>query len=348
VKKRLWLGAGVGVLVLSLLVIAGCNLFNQKPNIVGITVDHLTGKVPLTVKFTPNVTDDGEIAELEYYWEFGDGITSHERAPSHTFTTVGNFVVYLTITDKYGSVDTFSQSIEATNPGPDSKGISYRKVNGGCSDCDGVPPYCASKDQIEFFVVDPTHPVDGNYIVSYDWDFGDDSQPVSGNPVVYNYNLPGVYTVRVTLTDNEGVSNTFEGKITIEECCRPCVPEISIDASGCYKVDCAMEFCGVPDNHGHNGCQDLAAALAAKSLNIDPKNYCGDPEPCDCENSCGGCNGCRDGDWEWHFELDGCETIEYGNCVYYTPEQTGSLTVQAYLTCNGATNYETKTYTISE
>jgi PKD repeat protein len=346
VSKRM-LGIGVGVLVLSLLVISGCSLFNEKPSILSITASPLTGKAPLTVRFTPNVTDDGEIAELEYYWEFGDGVTSHERAPSHTFTTVGIFYVYLTVTDKYGSVDTFSQSIEATNPGPDCKGISYRKVNSGCSDC-GVPPYCASKDQIQFSAISPNHPIDGKYITDYDWDFGNGDTPRSGNPVVYSYNLPGVYTVRLTLTDNDGVSNYRETTITIEECCRPCVPNISIDASGCRKVDCTMEFCGVLGNGHNNGCERLASALAAKSPNIDPKNYCGDPEPCDCDNSCGSCNGCRDGAWEWRFELDGCETIEYGECVNYTPEQTGSLTVRAYYTCNGKSSYATETYTISE
>jgi len=342
-SRRTLLGIGIGVLVLSFLVIAGCSLLNQKPNIVGITVDHLTGPAPLTVKFTPNVTDhDGEIAE--YYWEFSDGAISYEKNPVHTFTTVGTFYVYLTVTDNNGGTDQASQSIEATNPGPTCNGISYRKLDGSCSNC-GLP-YCASKDQIQFSAINPSHPVDGNYIVSYEWDFGNGENPGSGNPVVYSYNLPGVYTVRLTLTDNEGVSKYRETTITIQECCRPCVPNISIDASGCRRVDCEMEFCGVPGSGHNNGCERLASALAAKSPNIDPQNYCGNPEPCNC-GSCNNC-GCDNGAWEWHFELDGCETIEYGRCVNFTPEQTGSLKVRAYLTCNDATSYETKTYTISE
>jgi gliding motility-associated-like protein len=46
-----------------------------------------------------------------FLWQFGDGTTSSVQNPSHTYTTFGNFVITLQVTDALGCVVTFSRTI---------------------------------------------------------------------------------------------------------------------------------------------------------------------------------------------------------------------------------------------
>ena len=57
------------------------------------TVNATNGQVPFTVEFT-NLSKNAE----QYSWIFGDGATSREREPSHTYTKAGTFTVRLLIT----------------------------------------------------------------------------------------------------------------------------------------------------------------------------------------------------------------------------------------------------------
>jgi PKD repeat protein len=65
---------------------------------VSASSDIITGEYPLTVQFTGSGTDiDGSI--VSYHWDFGDGKTSNEQNPSHTFSSTGSFTVKLTVED---------------------------------------------------------------------------------------------------------------------------------------------------------------------------------------------------------------------------------------------------------
>jgi len=74
------------------------------------------GSSPLTVQFTGSGSDsDGQISG--YFWSFGDGGTSTDQNPSHTYTSTGVFEVKLTVTDNRGA--TASAVITITVSGPD-------------------------------------------------------------------------------------------------------------------------------------------------------------------------------------------------------------------------------------
>ena len=60
-----------------------------------------TGKLPLVVSFT-NLTQPADPANT-YLWDFGDGSTSTEAAPTHTYTAYGDFTVTLTATGPLGT-----------------------------------------------------------------------------------------------------------------------------------------------------------------------------------------------------------------------------------------------------
>jgi hypothetical protein len=52
-------------------------------------------------------------------------------------------------------------------------------------------------------------------ITSYQWDFGAD-KAVQDQAVTHMYNAPGVYTVTLTITDENGESNTAVQPILVE------------------------------------------------------------------------------------------------------------------------------------
>ncbi len=66
-----------------------------------------TGVIPHTVDFTDKSTSARPI--ISWAWEFGDGETSTEINPSHTYTTVGAFNVTLTVTDDQGNSDSITE-----------------------------------------------------------------------------------------------------------------------------------------------------------------------------------------------------------------------------------------------
>jgi len=55
---------------------------------------------------------------------------------------------------------------------------------------------------------------DGGWIVSYEWDFGDGTT-ASGKVVTHEYNITGSYTVTLTVTDNDGLTDTATDDIDI-------------------------------------------------------------------------------------------------------------------------------------
>ncbi len=61
------------------------------------------GMVPHTVDFTDRTTSNATL--VEWSWEFGDGSSSAERNPAHTYMNPGNYNVTLTVRDSEGRSD---------------------------------------------------------------------------------------------------------------------------------------------------------------------------------------------------------------------------------------------------
>ena len=72
----------------------------------------------LSITFSPNARGS---APLAYSWDFGDGNTSQEANPSHTYAEMGSYSVVLVVTNAGGS-DTQTTTVEVTSE--------------GCFDCD--------------------------------------------------------------------------------------------------------------------------------------------------------------------------------------------------------------------
>jgi len=68
----------------------------------------------LAVEFTDASTDvNGDISSWD--WSFGDGSTSIEQNPSHTYAATGNYDVTLTVTDAEGNTDRKSMQVSVSD-----------------------------------------------------------------------------------------------------------------------------------------------------------------------------------------------------------------------------------------
>ena len=140
------------------------------------------------VLFTDSSTDpDGSVAK--WSWNFGDGSTSTERNPRHTYTDPGSYTVMLTVEDESGLKGTYYKEItvEPRNYPP-------------TADFTFLPKEPKAGEGVSF--ADKSYDRDGN-IVSWSWDFGDGSTSTEAEPV-HAYSSPGNYTVTLKVRDNLG------------------------------------------------------------------------------------------------------------------------------------------------
>lgn len=87
-----------------------------------IDQDLTYGKAPLEVHFSAEGSTDPEGEYLNYAWDFGDGSTSQQVNPVHTFDFSGeaphSYTVSLTVTDPDGAAHTHTRIISLNNTPP--------------------------------------------------------------------------------------------------------------------------------------------------------------------------------------------------------------------------------------
>lgn len=98
-----------------------------KPVIAFFQADSTNGKIPHTVHFTDR--SRGNI--VSWNWDFGDGITSQEQNPVHTYSKAGSYRVGLTVTGPEGSSQRFRQNYINVNSGGLAGNVSgvWKKEN---------------------------------------------------------------------------------------------------------------------------------------------------------------------------------------------------------------------------
>lgn len=122
-----------------------------------------------------------------WVWDFGDGTTSTEQNPSHTYTEFGTYDVRLTTVGADSCQGTvFKAGFVVVEPSVPPRIIN--SVDGGCV------PYTYTPQ------LDPASVAD---VASYEWDFGNGVTSTSPNPSVV-YTSVGKYTVRLRVTTNSG------------------------------------------------------------------------------------------------------------------------------------------------
>ncbi|SHH77661.1 microbial collagenase, partial [Clostridium collagenovorans DSM 3089] len=83
---------------------------NQAPT--AVIVAPTTANVGESVSFNGAQSSDADGTIVGYSWNFGDGSTSTQVNPSHSFSSAGIYDVSLTVTDDKGLTDTLTHTIE--------------------------------------------------------------------------------------------------------------------------------------------------------------------------------------------------------------------------------------------
>ncbi len=145
------------------------------------------------ITFTP--LDTGGITG--FTWNFGDGTpTSNEPNPSHTYNSVGQYVVTLTLTS-----DDCPQNIMRL---PDTIRIQPCPV---VKIYDTLSEYCAPLEITLFGDSSATHPQDTNQLLNWTWNLGNGSNSPDTNPTT-TYETPGEYVISMAVTSTSGFADT--------------------------------------------------------------------------------------------------------------------------------------------
>ncbi|MGD2043323.1 MAG: S8 family serine peptidase [Acidimicrobiia bacterium] len=142
--------------------------------------------IDLDCTFTNTSFDLDTDDTLSHMWEFGDGATSTETNPSHTYAAGGSYQVTLTVDDGTAT-SSITEEVEVSEQAanqPPSAGFSA-----ACTDLQ-----CVFNDESS----DP----DTGTVLTYSWDFGDGATSTQADPS-HTYSGAGSFTVELTVSDGE-------------------------------------------------------------------------------------------------------------------------------------------------
>ncbi len=165
---------------------------------------HSQASVNETIQFDGSVSQDKDGKIIEFKWDFGDGTESAENQgkASHSYGKPGKYQVTLTVKDDSGSSsDTDKkEGVIIINDPPVANAGDDQWI---------------SRSQVQF---DGSGSVDRDCeITKFSWDFGD-GETKTGKSPIHTFRSPGIYTVRLTVTDNSETSTnqaTDEMTVTV-------------------------------------------------------------------------------------------------------------------------------------
>jgi outer membrane protein OmpA-like peptidoglycan-associated protein len=172
------------------------------PSTATASVYPASGAAPLTVQFDGATT--GGCPNYTYAWDFGDGSSSTDQNPSHTYQAVGDYVASLTVTDSKGTISRNSVSLTVSCPplyctasGNPTEGTVPLTVQFSGSANGGCPP------------------------VSYSWNFRDGGFSSDQNPS-HTYETVGDYVASLSVTDSRG--NICQKNVSVKSSAEEFIP----------------------------------------------------------------------------------------------------------------------------
>lgn len=173
----------------------------NQPPVAVVTANPEVGDAPLEVSFTGSGSTDDE-AVVSYSWVFGDGGTSSDTDPTYTYTTPGTYTAALTVEDGEGLTNTTEVTITVNVPNQPPVAVVTATPEQGMVPLEVMFTGSGSTDDVA--------------IVSYAWDFDDGGTSTEADPT-YTFNASGTYQVTLTVTDEEGLEDTANISITVED-----------------------------------------------------------------------------------------------------------------------------------
>jgi PKD repeat protein len=161
-----------------------------------------SGLVGEALTFDAGGSGDSDGAIVSYAWELGDGTTGSGTSVSHSYGVAGTYQVRLTVTDDGGLSDSATHKVQVSAPNqPPAAAISG--------------PASGRVGELLSFNARGSHDVDGS-IVSGEWDFGDGAAG-TGVRVAHTYMQAGLYQVRLTVTDDGGLTSETTHAVLVSE-----------------------------------------------------------------------------------------------------------------------------------
>ncbi len=152
-----------------------------------------SGTAPLTVQFTDQSTGFVE----DWAWDFGDGESSTEQNPEHTYATADSYYVTLTVSSTDGS-DSKTDTVYVTDAAP-------------------VAAFSADTTSGDNPLTVTFTDESSGSINAWSWDFGDGSTSTEQNPV-HEYTTVDTFNVKLTVSGPSGTDQVEKKNyiITIE------------------------------------------------------------------------------------------------------------------------------------
>jgi len=166
----------------------------SNPPVASFTFTPTSGVAPLSVQFTDTSTGDPS----RWLWSFGDGTTSNERNPSHTFGEARSYEVVLQVENALGSSDVSQALVVGESLAAD---FTFQPRQGDAP-----------------FIVDFQDRSSGNP-AAWEWNFGDGETSTEQNPShLYTIPKPDGYTVTLRISrDDQTDSKSSTDLIMVRE-----------------------------------------------------------------------------------------------------------------------------------
>lgn len=159
-------------------------VINPSPVVAFSTPDTLSCNTPFTVHFTNNSSGADT-----YTWYFGDGTTSNDTNPIHTYTNFGNFNVRLVALNAQGCSNNLTKN-------------NFIRIQAPVATITQLPQEgCAPFEWTFNSNTTSTEPV-----TNYLWDFGDGTTSTDANPT-HTFSQ-GTYNIKLIVTTASGCSDT--------------------------------------------------------------------------------------------------------------------------------------------
>jgi len=178
---------------------------------------------PVSFDGSESADSDGSIETYE--WEFGDGSTATGETVTHTYESVGTYDATLTVVDDAGGANSTTVEITVSDL-PSAKTEVY-------------PNTMMVGEHFSLHASNSEDP-DGE-IERYEWDFdGDGTVDATGPITDHAYENAGGYNATLTVTDDNGLTDTATVNVTAEE-----IPECE---EGVDSDDDGLDDCAEIDN----------------------------------------------------------------------------------------------------
>ncbi|MCK4681701.1 PKD domain-containing protein, partial [Candidatus Bipolaricaulota bacterium] len=196
------------------LVLSPPSAANQPPT-AAFNANPSSTTVGSSISFNASASSDPDGSIVSYAWQYGDGTTGFGVTAQHAYAAVGTYTVRLTVTDNDGATGTTTRQV----------GISAQPNQPPTAAFNANPSSTTVGSSISFNASASSDP-DG-WIVSYTWQFGDGTTG-SGVTAQHSYAAAGTYTVRLTVTDNDGATDTTTRQVTVGQATPPLTIQLSL------------------------------------------------------------------------------------------------------------------------